>query len=163
MRRYSLAVRRLVLALTCTALASLAVVASAQAIVVNDGGTDYGVALVPGTAPVGGILPGAGRPVRGSVHATDPGPVVDAAGQPAPRLRCAYRARAGASPQNNETFALTWDANHPQDYWAMTKGLVEQFLAMWPTAADSLGSPFAVTTQVHDDATHSVPVPLTGR
>ena len=47
MRRYSLAVRRLVLALSCTALASLAVVASAQAIVVNDGGTEAGVALVP--------------------------------------------------------------------------------------------------------------------
>ena len=47
MRRYSLTVRRLVLALSCTALASLSVVASAQAIVVNDGGTEAGVAIVP--------------------------------------------------------------------------------------------------------------------
>ena len=58
MRRYSLAVRRLVLALTCTVLASLAVVASAQAVVVNDGGTEAGVALVPNVRQVGSTTTG---------------------------------------------------------------------------------------------------------
>ena len=53
MRRYSLAVRRLVLALTCTVLASLAVAAGAQAVVVNDGGTEAGVALVPSARQCG--------------------------------------------------------------------------------------------------------------
>ena len=50
MRRYSLIARRLLLALSCTVVGSLAVVASAQAVVVNDIGTEAGVALVPARA-----------------------------------------------------------------------------------------------------------------
>ena len=47
MRRYSLTARRMLLALFCTLVASLAVVASAQAVVVTDSGTEAGVSIVP--------------------------------------------------------------------------------------------------------------------
>ncbi len=47
MRRYSLIARRMMMALSCTFVASMAIVASAQAVVVTRiGGTEAGVALV---------------------------------------------------------------------------------------------------------------------
>src|ERR671934_119277 len=47
MRRYSLT--RLILAIAATLVASLSVATGAQAIVVNDNGTHYGIAPLPGT------------------------------------------------------------------------------------------------------------------
>jgi PKD domain len=147
MRRYSLIARRLVLALSCSLVGSLAVVASAQAIVVNDQGTEAGVALVPNAR--GGALPSGVSPVTSSASCTDPWLSSDFGGPALPSDSLCYR--AGAVMQKNETFALTWDAPFPdgsqRHYWVQTKGYVEQFLRDVADASGSLGSPFAVTSQ----------------
>ncbi len=147
MRRYSLAARRLVLALTCTALGSLFVAASAQAIVVNDQGTEAGVALVPNAR--GGALPSGVSAVTSSASCTDPWLSSDLGGPALPSDSLCYR--YGPVMHKNETFALTWDAPFPdgsqRHYWVQTKGYVEQFQRDVADASGSLGSPFAVTSQ----------------
>lgn len=152
MRRYSLAARRLVLALTCTALGSLAVAASAQAVVVQNGqGAKYGVALVPGTRA--DLLSTDFSAVKASAGAPcdDPGLAADLGGPNLPAYAlCLQSSNPSTVLQNYETFALTWDANHPQEYPSMTKGLIEQFLRDVADSSNSLGSPFAVTTQYTD-------------
>jgi hypothetical protein len=144
MRRYSLAVRRLVLALSCTVLASLAVVASAQAIVLTDQGTEAGVALVP--AVRGAALPSGVTAATSGSSCTDPWLSSDLGGPTMPNDGLCYR--GGSVIHKNETFALTWD--NQRAYWSQTRGYIEQFLRDAADASGSLGSPFALTTQYND-------------
>jgi len=148
MRRYSLIARRLVLALSCSLVASLAVVASAQATVLNvsgiqqsspyDQGPEIGVAPVPGTtdAQLGStgaqvVEPGGScsidAPLASLLTVSDPG------------LLC-YE--GGPVIHSNETFALVWDPNPYKDYAA---SYVEQFMRNVADASGSLTSPYAVT------------------
>jgi hypothetical protein len=159
MRRYSLIARRLLLALSCSLVASLAVVASAQAVVVNDNGTDYAVALVPGTSSL---------PAAGVAVSPPGGPCND----PAMQFTLDLSYAPGTSPlcwqggpvlPSNETFALTWDPYRA--YWEGTRGYVEQFLQDVANDSGSLSSPFAVTSQYADNAslTPGSPFLVTGR
>jgi PKD domain len=142
MRRYSLAVRRLVLALTCTVLASLAVVASAQAVVVNDGGT-YGISLVPNTN-----LPGSLQD-NWNGTCTDPSLSPDLTWQTT-GLVSPLCYHGGSVLQGNETYVLTWDPH--RRYWATTRQYVEQFLSDVAAASGGFNSPFAVTPQYTETA-----------
>jgi len=144
MRRYSLAVRRLVLALSCTLIASLAIVASAQAVVVNDNGTQAGVSIVPNSR--GDSLPGGVTAVTAGGSCNDPWLASDLGGPLLPNNALCYR--GGAVIHKNETFALTWDQQ--RGYWSQTRGYVEQFLRDVAGSSGSLASPFAVTTQYND-------------
>ena len=138
MRRYSLIARRLVLALSCSLVGSLAVVASAQAVVANDAGTDYGVALVPNTS-----LPGS-LDDNWNGACNDPSLTPDLAWQTTGLVSplCYHN---GSVLQGNETYVLTWDPN--RDYWATTRQYVEQFLSDVAADSGSFDSPFAVTPQ----------------
>jgi PKD repeat protein len=153
MRRYSLTPYRLLLAIAATAIASLALATSgAQAVVVNDGGTQAGVALTPSargdcatTTIFCSSLPSAVSPVPSGGPCTDPWLAADLGGPTLPGGLC-YR--GGAVIHKNETFALTWD--QPRSYWSQTRGFVEQFLRDVADASGSLASPFAVATQYND-------------
>ncbi len=129
MRRYSLTARRMMMALSCTFVASLAVTASAQAIVVQNGqGAKFGVALVPGTRA--DLAPTDFSPVQASAGAPcyDPGLTADLGGPNLPAYALCLQTQNAQTQNarvldNYETFALTWDANHPQQYPSMTKRL----------------------------------------
>jgi YD repeat-containing protein len=143
MRRYSLTARRVILAIASTLIVSLGVVASAQAVVVNDGGTDYGAALVPdGSTP--GTLPGSFQVPNASGTCADPSLSPDltwaTTGLVSPL--CYH---GGSVLSSNETYVLTWDPD--RRYWATTRQYVEQFLSDVAAASGSFGSPFAVTPQ----------------
>lgn len=152
MRRYSLAVRRLVLALTCTALASLAVAAGAQATVVHDGSGDtFGVALVPGSTGFGGTNYSPDQATAGA-PCVDPALTADFGGPYLPgEALCLRDSSLGAGAtvlHQSELFAFTWDQDH--HYWDKTRGYVEQFLHDVAAGAGSLTSPFAVASQYTD-------------
>lgn len=139
MRRCTLTARRLILLIASLLIASLAVAASAGAVVINDNGTDYGVALVPGTTAPGGLqLP------NSSASCDDPSLAPDltwlTTGLVSPL--CYH---GGAVLQGNETYVLTWDPD--RSYWATTRQYVEQFLADVAADSGSFGSPFAVTPE----------------
>jgi hypothetical protein len=138
MRRYSLAVRRLILALTCTVVASLAVVASAQAVVVSDGGT-YGIDLVPGTN-----LPAGVPAVTSGDPCVDPSLAPDLTWQTT-GLVSPLCYHGGSVLPENETYVLTWDPD--RRYWATTRQYVEQFLSDVATASGTFATPYAVTPQ----------------
>jgi hypothetical protein len=142
MRRHSFTARRLILAIAATVITSLGVVASAQAVVVSDGGTDYGIALVPGTN------------VPGSYQVTSNGPCDDPSLAPdltwqTTGLVSPLCYHGGSVLPSNETYALTWDPD--RRYWATTRQSVEQFLADVGAASGSFGSPFALTPQYTED------------
>lgn len=146
MRRYSLTTRRLILAIASTFIASLGVATTAaQAIVVNDSGTEAGVSIVPGSRT--DSLPGVVSPVTSGGSCTDPWLASDLGGPALPNQALCYR--GGSVMHKNETFALTWDQQ--RSYWSQTRGYVEQFLRDVADSSGSLGNPFAVTTQ-YDDA-----------
>jgi PKD domain len=151
MRRYSLTARRLIVVIAATLIASLAVAASGQAVVVNDNGTQAGVALVP-SARASGSLPSGVAAVTSSSACTDPWLPADLGGPALPNDAFCYR--GGAVIHKNETFALTWDAPLPngsqRNYWSGTRGYVEQFLRDVADSSGSLNSPYAVTTQYQD-------------
>ncbi|HET6869517.1 MAG TPA: PKD domain-containing protein [Solirubrobacteraceae bacterium] len=142
MRRYSLSAHRLLLAIAATFVASLGVATTAQAVVVNDGGSDYGVALVPGTT-----LPGPVTPVSTPNTCDDPSLAPDlkwtTLGAVSPL--CYH---GGSVIHQNETYVLTWDPD--RRYWATTRQFVQQFLSDVATSSGGFGSPFAVTPQYTD-------------
>ncbi len=144
MRRYSLAVRRLVIVLSCTAIASLSVAASAQAIVVNDAGTEAGVAMVPAARV--NPLPNGVTAVTSAGPCTDPWLSTDLGAPLIPNNGLCYR--SGPVIHKNETFAVAWDQGRA--YWSETRGFVEQFLRDAADASGSLASPFADTQQYND-------------
>lgn len=139
MRRYSLTARRVILALTCSLVASLAVAASSSAAVINDGGSTYGVALVPGTGLPAGI-----SPVTSSDPCADPSLAPDLTWQNT-GLVSPLCYHGGSVLPENETYVLTWDPD--RRYWATTRQTVEQFLSDVQTSSGSFASPYAVTPQ----------------
>ena len=138
MRRYSLTARRLILVIASALLASMAIAASAQAVLVNDNGTEYGVALTPNTT-----LP-AGLQVSTSGSCNDPSLAPDLSwatiGDVSPL--CYH---GGSVLTSNETYVLTWDPD--RRYWATTRQYVEQFLSDVASASGTFGSPFALLPQ----------------
>ncbi|MGO9495162.1 MAG: PKD domain-containing protein [Solirubrobacteraceae bacterium] len=149
MRRYSLIARRLVLALSCSLVASLGVAAGAQATVVQDGsGDSFGVALVPGSTGFGGTNYSPDQ-VTGACF--DPGLSADLGGPDLPGGLCLRDSSLADGPTvltKSELFAFTWDPGHT--YWGPTRGYVEQFLHDVAAGAGSLSSPFAVASQYTD-------------
>ena len=139
MRRYSLTARRLVLALSCTVVGSLAVAASAQAVVANDGGNHSGVALVPNSS-----LPSSLEDNWNST-CTDPSLAPELTWQTT-GLVSPLCYHGGSVLPGNETYVLTWDPH--RRYWATTRQYVEQFLSDVAAAQRTASaSPFAVTPQ----------------
>jgi hypothetical protein len=117
---------------------------AANAIVVTDAGVNYGVALEPGTS-----LPGAVTPVNTpSGCPSDPALTPDLAFLPGSNPLC-WHANGAILPQN-ETFAITWDAQ--RSYWAGTRSYVQQFLKDVADGSSSgqLSSPYALTGQYTD-------------
>jgi hypothetical protein len=137
-------IRWAALAITMTFAGALFLVTSgAQAVVVNDSGVHAGVALVPGTT-----LP-AGMAVQAS-GCSDPAlaftPDLSYAAGTTPLCW-----RGGPVLHANETFALTWDPY--RQYWAGTRGYIEQFLRNVADGSGSSTSPFSVTSQYTDSST----------
>lgn len=146
MRRYSLNLRRTLLVLGATLVASLGVATTvAQAEVVNDNNqATAGVDLTPSTRGI--ALPtGVNADTTGNA-CTDPWLSGDLDGPSLPSDALCYR--GGSVMHKNETFALTWD--QPRAYWSQTRGYVEQFLRDEADGSGSLGSPFALTSQYND-------------
>lgn len=124
---------------------------SAQALVVNDGGTYAGVALVPSSR--GASLPSGVSAVTSSLPCTDPALTQDFwhLGQTDRLPDNGLCSHGGSVIHKNETFALTWD--NPQNvFWSGTKGFVEQFLKDVADDSGKLDSPYAVTSQYTDGA-----------
>jgi hypothetical protein len=143
MRRYSLTARHLILVIASTLIAALGAAATAQAVVVNDGGTEYGIAPVPnGSVP--GSVPGSLQLPNSSSPCDDPSMAPDftwaTTGFVSPL--CYH---GGPVLSSNETYALTWDPD--RRYWATTRQYVEQFLSDVAASSGSFGSPFAVLPQ----------------
>ena len=131
--------RRHLLALLLTLAASLVAASGAQAAVINDGGSQYGVALVPGTT--GSTLSSAGvSPVTSAGPCVDPSLTSDLS---LPSTGLCYH--GGAVLSANETFALTWDP--VRRYWQTTRNFVENFLSDVAKGSGSLSSPYALTSQ----------------
>src|SRR5579859_2811861 len=113
MGRFPFAVRRTILAIVATSVASLMVsVSGAQAIVVSDNGVEAGVSLMPASRDV--ALPTPVTAVSSSNPCTDPWLTSDLGGPSMPSTGLCYR--GGSVMHKNETFALTWDQN--RSYWA---------------------------------------------
>jgi PKD domain len=138
MRRYSLIARRIIVALSCTLVASLAVAAGAQAVVANDAGTNYGVALLPNTS-----LPGSLQD-NWNGACNDPSLAPELTWQTTGLISplCYH---GGSVLQGNESYVLTWDPD--RRYWATTRQNVEQFLSDVAASSGGFSSPFAVTPQ----------------
>src|SRR5437764_8874387 len=132
MRRYLL--------IALSLLAPLVGASSAQAIVVNDGGTYAGAALVPLARGV--PLPSGVSAVTSGGTCSDPWLSSDLGG---PNLAsngvCSH---GGTVIHKNETFALTWDAQ--RGYWSGTRGYVEQFMKDVADSSGQLGNPYAITS-----------------
>ena len=144
-RQYSLTARRLILVVAATLVASLALAtAGAQAVVVNDGGTYYGVALVPSGVASPGVLPNTLQVPNPSGPCNDPSLAPDLTWQTT-GLVSPLCYHGGAVLTGNETYVLTWDPD--RRYWSTTKQYVEQFLSDVGTASGTFGSPFALTPQ----------------
>ncbi|HZU61130.1 MAG TPA: PKD domain-containing protein [Solirubrobacteraceae bacterium] len=149
MRRFALAS----LAVTATFLGSLALSASAGAVVVDpaalgqttvqypfDQANYVGVAMVPGTES---SLSAAGVPYVGSGTCSYPWMSSDFA---LPDTGLCYH--GGSVIHRNETFDLTWDPKRL--YWSGTRGYVQQFLRDVAQGSGTLTSPYALTTQYRD-------------
>lgn len=134
--------RRHLLALLLVVGASLVAASGAQAIVVNDAGSNFGVALVPGTTSSG--LTSAGiSPVTSGGPCTDPSLSADLS---LPSYGLCYD--GGPVLSANETFAFTWDP--ARRYWQTTRNFVQTFLGDVAAGSGSLSSPYALTSQYTD-------------
>ncbi|MFZ0975013.1 MAG: PKD domain-containing protein [Solirubrobacteraceae bacterium] len=159
MRRYSLIARRLVLALSCSLVGSLAVVASAQAVVVTVGSAEAGVALVPPAredTTTAQYLNNAGISID-----TSSGSCADPAASTEPDILTvgSWPLSAPAQPlcwhngpvlTANETYALEWEGQSPNTYWSTTKQYVQDFLGDVAAASGKLVNPYSDTTQYWD-------------
>jgi hypothetical protein len=140
MRRFAL--------IALSLLAPLVGAGTAQAIVVNDGGTYAGVALVPSAR--GNPLPTGVSAVTATGPCTDPALTSDLwqSGQTDRLPDGGLCYHGGSVIHQNETFALTWDPQ--RSYWAGTRGYVEQFLRDVADGSGALTSPYSVTAQYTD-------------
>ncbi|MEA2159115.1 MAG: hypothetical protein QOD66_1495 [Solirubrobacteraceae bacterium] len=147
--------RRLLLIVLTLAVSLIALVGSAQAVVVdptqagqasiayNPGNQNgyAGVALVPGTRS---SLATAGIPtVTSGSPCTDPALSADLV-LPDTGL-CSH---GGAVMHSNEVFTFTWDP--VRRYWETTRNYVQQFLRDVADGSTTLSSPYAVTGQYSD-------------
>lgn len=160
MRRYPFNLNRLIVAIAATVIASLVVVAGAQAVMVNDNGTVAGVALVPtareGTDTTTGYLSSAGiSAVTSSGACTDPAAstetdILTAGSWPltAPAQPICWH--GGPVMHANETIALEWEGQAPNTYWSTTKTYVQNFLSDVAAASGQLVNPYSDTTQYWD-------------
>ncbi len=131
--------RRSLTLLLTTLIATLGAAGAAQAVVVTDGGTTAGVALIPGSSLPKGVTDG-----TTAVSPCDPFLTPDLHLLPSIGL-CDH---GGPVIHANETFALTWDPNRTS--WADTRDYEEQFLKDVADGSGTLTSPYAVTTQYQD-------------
>jgi hypothetical protein len=163
MRRYSLIARRLVLALSCSLVGSLAVVASAQAVIVTVGGTEAGVSLVPTAraypSTTADYLNNAGITVDTSTGSCD-----DPAASTEPDILQNGTWPVSTSPFSpqplcwhsgpvmhaNETFLLEWEGQTPNSYPASTKKYVQNYLQDVASASGQLVNPYSDTSQYWD-------------
>lgn len=130
-------------ALALTFLVSLALTASsAQAIVVNDQGNEYGVALEPTTSLPSGVT--VAPSVAGCPDPADAAENLSFMNNGVPPLCW----QGGNVLHNNETFAITWDAE--RSYWTGTRDYVEQFLKDVADGSGTFTSPYALTGQYAD-------------
>ncbi|HEY8763815.1 MAG TPA: PKD domain-containing protein [Solirubrobacteraceae bacterium] len=147
--------RRLLLIVPTLAVSLIALVGSAQAVVVDPSQSGQasvaynpanqngyaGVALVPGSRS---DLATAGIPtVTSSAPCTDPALSADLV-LPDTGL-CSH---GGAVMHNNEVFAFTWDS--VRRYWQSTRDYVQTFLRDVADGSTTLNSPYAVTGQYSD-------------
>lgn len=151
------------LAVALIAFVSLFVAADrAKAVVVKEGGNEYGVALVPAAREEGsttsGYLQAAGVPI-----VTSTGSCADPAAGTEPDFLSAgsWPLSSPAQPicwhngpvmHANETFTLAWEGQAPNTYWSSTKSYVQSFLSDVAATSGSLASPYADTTQYWDGA-----------
>jgi hypothetical protein len=136
--------RRLMTILLMAAASLVAMASAAQAVVVNDQGGTYGVALVPGTR---GTLTTAGiASVTSNAQCSDPWLSSDLGGPGLPSGALCWN--GGPVMHRNETFVLTWDPH--RSYWQTTRNYIEQFLRDVADGTGTLSSPYAVTGQYAD-------------
>src|SRR5450755_1739053 len=135
--------RRNLLVALMLVVSLLIAASSAQALVVTDRGSAYGVGLVPGTSRA--TLPAGIFPVVSSRPCADPALTPDLF-LPDGGL-CSH---GGSVMHGNETFALTWDPS--RTYWQTTRNYVEQFLRDVADGSGALSSPYAVTGQYTDSS-----------
>ena len=176
MRRYSLIARRLVLALSCSLVGSLAVVASAQAVVVTVGGTEAGVSLVPSAREYPSTTKQYLQSAGITIDSTS-GPCSDPAANTerdilqngswpislspfSPQPLCW---QGGPVMHANETFGLEWEGQTPNSYPASTKKYVQNFLQDVASASGQLVNPYSDTTQYWDNNPVNPNVPYTAR
>src|SRR5947208_1036749 len=134
--------RRPLTILLASLAALFATASAAQAVMVSVGGSQYGVALVPGTDRVAAGVTTAPAP-GGSP--CDPWLAPDLA-FPTPVSGLCWH--GGPVMRSNQTFDLTWDPIRSD--WATTRDYVEQFLRDVANGSGTLTSPYAVTTQYRD-------------
>ncbi|MHB8658514.1 MAG: PKD domain-containing protein [Solirubrobacteraceae bacterium] len=146
--------RRLLITLSLSLAGLLGVVtAGAQAIVLSDAGSVYGVTLVPGSRA---SLASAGiTPNTSSGPCTDPALSSDLV-LPSDGL-CSH---SGPVLHGNETFSVAWDPD--RRYWEGTRNYVEQFLRSVADGSGGLTSPYAVTGQYTDSGGHAAYTSLFG-
>lgn len=167
MRRNTSIVGRIRWGALTVALAAVAALfistAGAQAVVINDNGNQYGVALLPSAREPGsttaGYLSAAGiSPVTSTGTCADPA----AGGEPDILSAGSWPLSAPAKPlcwhggpvmHANETFALEWEGQSPNTYWSTTKAYVQNYLSDVAGNSGQLDSPYADTTQYWDGAT----------
>ena len=136
--------RRHSILLLATVASLLAGASSANAIILNDAGTEAGVALAPGAT--GEPLPSGVSAVTFSSSCTDPALPADLGGPQLPAEALCYH--GGDVMHKNEMFDLTWDTQGA--YMSGARAYVEQFLHDVANASGSLTSPYALTTQYSD-------------
>jgi hypothetical protein len=121
------------LVVAVTFVVSLAVTTgSAQAVMLSDAGSNFGVALVPGSSPT---APGVSVYMPANPADCDPALTLPTTGL------CAH---GGPVIHSNETFALTWDDQQHSNYAA---NYVEHFLKDVADGSGTLTSPYAITSQ----------------
>jgi PKD domain len=174
MRRYSLIARRMLVALSCSVVASLAVAAGAQAEVLHDqntGGTTAGVALTPNFRG-GGTLPGGVSAVAPGGSCADPAAstepdILSTGTWPTPPLADGLAEpicwQGGPVMHANETFAVEWEGQSPNNYWPRTTQYIKDFLGDVAGASNQLVNPYSDTTQYWDNHPVDPKVPSSAR
>ncbi len=136
-------------ALITALLTLVAAVGSAQAIVVSNGTTTAGVALVPGTQSDLGST--GFSPQMASPPCHDPWLAADLSQSTSDPNLLPARAlcyRGGPVMHHNETFSIAWDP--VRRYFATTRNYVETFLSDVANGSGTLTSPYAATPQYQD-------------
>ncbi len=180
MRRFSLNTRRTLLALGATLVASLGVAASgAQAVVVTDTntGTVAGVDLIPSLRVLGdsvatdlstaGVTVDApGGSCSDPAASTEPD-ILTTGLWPTPSQTAGLAEpicwQGGPVMHANETFAVEWEGQSPNDFQNTTKQYVQNFLQDVGSASNQRVNPYSDTTQYWDNHPVTPGVPSSAR